>query len=48
VADELPYIPLLVPHDVWVCSKRVRNWQPAQAILYPFYHRTSVLTDSGK
>jgi peptide/nickel transport system substrate-binding protein len=42
VADELPYIPLLVPHDVWVHSTRVRGWEPAQAILYPFYHRTEV------
>ncbi|MEA2511712.1 MAG: hypothetical protein QOJ59_1199, partial [Thermomicrobiales bacterium] len=42
VADELPYIPLLVPQDVWVHAKRVSNWDPAQAILYPFYHRTEV------
>jgi ABC-type transport system substrate-binding protein len=42
VADELPYIPLLVPHDVWVHSTRVAGWEPAQAILYPFYHRTTV------
>lgn len=42
VADDLPYIPLLVPHDVWVHSTRVTNWEPAQAILYPFYHRTEV------
>ena len=42
VADELPYIPLLVPHDVWVGAKRVTGWEPAQSILYPFYHRTEV------
>jgi peptide/nickel transport system substrate-binding protein len=42
VADELPYIPLLVPHDVWVCSRQVSGWEPAQAILYPFYHRTRI------
>jgi peptide/nickel transport system substrate-binding protein len=42
VADELPYIPLLVPHDVWVHSTRVRGWEPAQAILYPFYHHVEV------
>lgn len=41
-ADELPYIPLLVPHDVWVHARRVHGWQPAQAILYPFYHRAAV------
>ena len=42
VADELPYIPLLAPQDVWVHSRQVRNWDPARAILYPFYHRTEV------
>lgn len=42
VADDLPYIPLLVPQDVWVHSRRVAGWEPAQAILYPFYHRTEV------
>lgn len=42
VADELPYIPLVVPHDVWVCRREVHDWEPAQAILYPFYHRTTI------
>jgi ABC-type transport system substrate-binding protein len=42
VADELPYIPLLVPQDVWVNSTRVADWDPAPSILYPFYHRTTV------
>jgi peptide/nickel transport system substrate-binding protein len=42
VADELPYIPLLVPDDVWVHSVQVTGWEPAQAILYPFYHRTEL------
>lgn len=41
-AEQLPYIPVVVPHDVWVRSVDVRNWDPAQSILYPFYHRTSV------
>jgi len=41
-ADTLPYIPLLTPDDVWVCSRRVHGWQPAPAILYPFYHRVTV------
>ncbi|MCC6792462.1 MAG: ABC transporter substrate-binding protein [Thermomicrobiales bacterium] len=45
VADELPYIPLLVPHDVWVHATRVQGWEPAQAILYPFYHRVSLQDD---
>jgi peptide/nickel transport system substrate-binding protein len=47
VSDNLPYIPLLVPHDVWVCASEVRHWTPAQAILYPYYHRTSIVTPPG-
>ncbi|MDQ3413071.1 MAG: ABC transporter substrate-binding protein [Chloroflexota bacterium] len=47
VADELPYIPLLVPQDVWVCSTRVTGWEPVPAILYPFYHRTEVAGGGG-
>ncbi|CAN5476775.1 hypothetical protein BH23CHL4_BH23CHL4_23510 [soil metagenome] len=41
-ADELPYIPLLTPHDVWVHSTKLHSWEPAQAILYPFYHGVTV------
>ena len=41
-ADQLPYIPVVVPEDVWVRTKQVENWIPAQSILYPFYHRTIV------
>jgi peptide/nickel transport system substrate-binding protein len=41
-ADQLPYIPVVVPEDVWVRTNRVENWDPAQSILYPFYHRTTV------
>ncbi len=41
-ADQLPYIPVVVPEDVWVRTKRVENWNPAQSILYPFYHCTVV------
>jgi peptide/nickel transport system substrate-binding protein len=39
-AENLPNIPVAVPQDVWVRSKRVHGWDPAQAILYPFYHTT--------
>jgi ABC-type transport system substrate-binding protein len=46
VADQLPYIPLLVPHDVWICRRAVHAWEPAQAILYPFYHRTTIEPDA--
>ena len=41
-AGQLPYIPIVVPQDVWVRTTKVTNWDPAQSILYPFYHRTSV------
>jgi peptide/nickel transport system substrate-binding protein len=37
-ADTLPYIPLLVPDDVWVSRRTVRGWRPFPANLYPFYH----------
>jgi peptide/nickel transport system substrate-binding protein len=37
-AEQLPYIPLLTPNDVWVHSARLRGWHPFQANLYPFYH----------
>jgi ABC-type transport system substrate-binding protein len=37
-AEQLPYVPLLVPNDVWVRSRRVHGWRPFPANLYPFYH----------
>jgi peptide/nickel transport system substrate-binding protein len=39
-AEQLPYIPLLTPNDVWVHANHVHNWQPYPANLYPFYHHT--------
>ena len=44
-AETLPYIPLLVPDDVWVSRAGVRGWTPFAANLYPFYQGTW-LTDS--
>jgi len=41
-ADQLPYIPLLVPQDVYVHRAGVQGWDPAQAILYPFYQRVTI------
>lgn len=41
-ADQLPYIPLLVPQDVYVHRRSVHGWEPAQAILYPFYQRVTI------
>ena len=42
VAENVPYIPLLVPQDIWTYRTTVKNWTPAQPILYPFYHRTTI------
>ncbi len=36
-ADQLPYIPLLTPNDVWAHSNRLHGWRPYVANLYPFY-----------
>jgi ABC-type transport system substrate-binding protein len=39
-ADHLPYIPLLTPDDLWAWDRRVHDWEPMPANLYPFYHST--------
>ena len=44
-AETLPYIPLLVPDDVWVSRRGVHGWSPFAANLYPFYQGTW-LTDT--
>jgi peptide/nickel transport system substrate-binding protein len=36
-AETVPYVPLLVPDDVWVSRRAVHGWLPFQANLYPFY-----------
>jgi ABC-type transport system substrate-binding protein len=36
-AEELPFIPLATPNDVWAHSPRVHNWRPYAANLYPYY-----------
>ncbi len=41
-ADELPYVPLIVPQDVWVHSRQLSGWNPSKAILYPFYQRIAI------
>jgi ABC-type transport system substrate-binding protein len=41
-SDQLPYIPLLTPHDVWVHATSLHGWEPAQTILYPFYHGVTI------
>ncbi len=42
VADELPYIPLVTPNDVWVSAPQLRGYLPYQANLYPFYQPVQV------
>ncbi len=36
-AEQLPYIPLLTPNDVWVASRKLHGYRPFPANLYPFY-----------
>jgi peptide/nickel transport system substrate-binding protein len=36
-ADELPYIPLVTPNDVWVHRRELTGYRPFKANLYPFY-----------
>ena len=35
--QQVPYIPLVTPNDVWVHSKKLHGWKPFAANLYPFY-----------
>jgi len=35
--DDLPYIPLLTPHDVWVWRQEVVGFEPSARTLYPTY-----------
>lgn len=37
VARDLPYIPLVVPNDVWVHDRALAGFQPYTANLYPLY-----------
>jgi len=39
-ADRLPYVPLLTPDDLWAWDRRLHDWEPVAANLYPFYHST--------
>jgi ABC-type transport system substrate-binding protein len=42
IADDLPYIPLVAPTDVFVHHRRVHGWTPYPANLYPFYGEARV------
>jgi ABC-type transport system substrate-binding protein len=37
-AEDLPYVPLLTPDDVWVWRARFSGCEPAPGTLYPNYH----------
>ena len=37
-AEQLPYVPLVTPNDVWVHSAAVHGFRPYAADLYPRYH----------
>lgn len=39
--EDLPYVPLLTPDDVWVWRDHDIGFQPAAATLYPSYHPLS-------
>lgn len=45
-ADELPYIPLLSPNDVWAWSAEVTGFRPSPDILYPLYQGVGLLPES--
>jgi peptide/nickel transport system substrate-binding protein len=36
-ADQLPFVPIVTPMNLWAHYKRVHNWLPTQPNLYPFY-----------
>jgi ABC-type transport system substrate-binding protein len=45
-ARELPYIPLLVPNDVWVWSPLVQGFSPSPTTLYPFYDHVRLAAEA--
>ncbi len=36
-ADQLPFIPIVTPSNLWAHYKTVHGWLPTQPNLYPFY-----------
>lgn len=43
--EDLPYIPLLTPDEVWVWRQGVHGFAPSPALLYPYYHSLSAPDD---
>lgn len=41
-ADELPYVPLVTPNDIWVHTGRLHGFRPYPADLYPRYEEASL------
>lgn len=37
-AEDVPYVPLLTPDDVWVWRAKFAGYEPAPGKLYPYYH----------
>ncbi|MCY3887212.1 MAG: ABC transporter substrate-binding protein [Chloroflexi bacterium] len=36
-AEQVPFLPIVTPANVWVHNQRVHGWDPLQPNLYPFY-----------
>jgi peptide/nickel transport system substrate-binding protein len=47
VARDLPYIPLVVPNDVWVHDRKLSGYQPYNANLYPLYQPVRLARANG-
>ena len=43
-ADQLPFIPIVTPMNLWAHYKKVHNWLPTQPNLYPFYQDVFIQT----
>jgi peptide/nickel transport system substrate-binding protein len=37
-AEQLPFVPILTPLNVWAHHKSVHGWQPLASTLYPYYN----------
>jgi peptide/nickel transport system substrate-binding protein len=37
-AEQLPFVPIVTPSNVWVHHKRVHGWTPLPSTLYPYYN----------
>ena len=47
-ADELPYLPLLSPHDVWAWRTDGEGFSPSPDILYPLYQGVTVPSSEAR